>query len=93
MSAEILNYATINVYGWDFRLLRDGNIQSRNVAEGKDWSIRNEHTVDIDGAKLWAIRTFLNQLNQIFPREQAHLPKAEPLKEVTAKDPSAPVGA
>ena len=80
---------TITVYGYEFRLQNNGDVQSRG--KGLDWSARTAEALDITDGQLGWIQDTLSEAQDVFTEDRV------PRIKVTAPEPQyvnpeAPIG-
>ena len=80
---------TITIYGYEFRLQNNGDIQSRG--NGLDWATRTAESLDIADGQLAWLQNMLQEAHSVFTNEQGRRPKVEPPTQERV-DPTAAIG-
>lgn len=73
---------TIQIYNWQFRKLRSGELQARDADfPHSEWKERSPAECDMTDGQFGIIADWIVQGHDIFPEEPRRLPRPEPLKE------------
>lgn len=64
--------------GWEFRALRNGEVESCNEKLNLDWAVRSAAQIGYFDDHIAIIWNTLNELSAILPREGFEIPKTEP---------------
>jgi hypothetical protein len=68
---------TVKLYDeWEFRVLRNGEVESRNVKKKLDWAIRNADSIGFLADQLYFIGQAMLQIAALFPAGRQEIPKS-----------------
>lgn len=67
----------MQVYNWSFRVLGNGQMESKNEKLGKEWAVRSATECGIDASRYWYIKNQIEQTARVFPEEPVPPPSTE----------------
>ena len=92
---DLKPHFSVQVYGWDFCLLENGEIVARNLAKKLPWARAKQYTVSgelsLDDARLGNLIYTIRNVKANFPKEGVFIARPEPRKPQPQKNPLVPV--
>jgi len=78
---DLKPHLTAKVYDWQFCLLENGTVMSKNDAKKLPWAERRGKEMDMTDSHLGAIRHLIANIRGMFPEKPVVASTAEPRKE------------
>jgi hypothetical protein len=70
----------MQVFSWQFRVLGNGTMESKNIPLQHDWAVRSASEVGLDASRYWYIKNQIEQASRVFPDEPVPPPSSESLE-------------